>query len=282
MKKALLIGINYKNSPAELRGCINDINDIKNILVQNCDYQESNIIVLTEEHQNIPTRKNIESYINWLVTDIFSGDTILFYYSGHGFYKKDLSGDEFDHNDELLVPLDYETQGFISDDWLLKNLIEKIPHNTTLWAFADCCHSGTILDLKYNYQSKCSLLPNKSYQKNMDYNSSDWNDKYLLYLEKQNDVQGTVCLFTGCQDEEQSIDAFIDNKAQGAFTHCLLELLQNNLITLSDGTKRLKTSLTLKDVLKELNARLEIYGFLTQNAQLSISHSNNLTKIFEL
>lgn len=282
MKKALLIGINYKNSPAELRGCINDINDIKNILVENCDYQESNITVLTEEHQNMPTRKNIESYINWLVTDIFSGDTILFYYSGHGFYKKDLSGDEFDYNDELLVPLDYETQGFISDDWLLKNLIEKIPHNATLWAFADCCHSGTILDLKYNYQSKCSLLPIKAYKKNMDYNSSDWNDKYLLYLEKQNDVQGTVCLFTGCQDEEQSIDAFINNKAQGAFTHCFLELLQNNLITLSDGTKRLKTSLTLKDVLKELNARLEIYGFLTQNAQLSTSHSNNLTKIFEL
>ena len=32
-KKAGLIGINYKNSNCELKGCENDIHDLKNILV---------------------------------------------------------------------------------------------------------------------------------------------------------------------------------------------------------------------------------------------------------
>ena len=33
MKKALLIGINYTGQNVQLNGCVNDINNIKNILI---------------------------------------------------------------------------------------------------------------------------------------------------------------------------------------------------------------------------------------------------------
>ena len=43
MKRALLIGINYRNSNAQLNGCINDIKNIREILINNCNYNIDNI-----------------------------------------------------------------------------------------------------------------------------------------------------------------------------------------------------------------------------------------------
>ena len=45
-RKALFIGINYKGQKGELRGCINDVHNIKNFLSQN--YQLDEILVLTD------------------------------------------------------------------------------------------------------------------------------------------------------------------------------------------------------------------------------------------
>jgi len=43
LKKALLIGINYRGTANELGGCINDVNSMKNILIKRCGYKEKNI-----------------------------------------------------------------------------------------------------------------------------------------------------------------------------------------------------------------------------------------------
>ena len=34
MKKALLIGINYTGQSAQLNGCVNDINNVQNLLIK--------------------------------------------------------------------------------------------------------------------------------------------------------------------------------------------------------------------------------------------------------
>ena len=57
MKKALLIGINYRNTDNELTGCINDVNELKNILVKKCGYQD--IIVVSDDAKIKPTKDNI-------------------------------------------------------------------------------------------------------------------------------------------------------------------------------------------------------------------------------
>lgn len=68
-------------------------------------------------------------------------DSVVMYYTGHGSYRYDLSGDEADHRDEMLVFKD----GNVSDDDLQKIIARR--RCKTLLLFADCCHSGTIFDI---------------------------------------------------------------------------------------------------------------------------------------
>lgn len=281
VKKAVLIGINYKGSADQLNGCINDIRNINNILVNNCDYKAENIKILTEEHSISPTKKNMEDNINWLVKDIKAGDTLVFYYSGHGSNLTDRTGDETDGKDEVLVPLDYNTSGIISDDWLYLNMVTKVPTNVTLWAFTDCCHSGTMIDLKYNYKSICALKTGQI-KRGMKYNSSDWTDRFTFSMEKTNDIIGNVYLFSGCQDQETSADATINRLPQGAFTFCLTEFIKENLQKMPDNSLKFKNgTVKLRNLLKEINCRLDINGF-GQNSQLSICKINDFERTLDL
>lgn len=282
VKKALLIGINYKGSDAELRGCINDIRNIQNILVNNCDYSTNNIRVLTEENEVKPTRSNIENQINWLVSNCMSGDTLVFYYSGHGANIDDRTGDETDKKDEVLIPLDYEKNGFITDDWLYQNMACKIASGVKLFGFTDCCHSGTMIDLKYNYKSLCTYKKGKV-QKGIPYIFSDWTDRFSFGLEKSNNIPGFVFFFSGCQDQQTSADAHINRQFQGAFSYCLIEFMKTNLQRMPNGRFRFRNGIVkLRNVLKEINARLDINGFTGQDSQLSISSQSALDTTFDL
>lgn len=282
VKRALLVGINYEGSDAELRGCINDIQNIRSILINNCNYLDVNIRVLTDESSIKPTKSNIESNIRWLVSNARSGDTLIFYYSGHGSYIRDTSGDENDGRDEVIIPVDYEQNGYISDDWLCTNMASRVPNGVKLYGFTDCCHSGTIIDLKYNYKSLCTYKKGQI-QENMPYVYSDWTDSFYFNIEKSRNINGFVCLFSGCQDPQVSYDANIDNQYQGAFTYCFIEFLKSNMQQLPDGRKKFRNGVVkLKNVLKEINARLDISGFTGQDNQLSISRSNAIDSTFDL
>lgn len=279
-KRALLIGINYKNDPeSSLRGCINDVNNIRNILVNNCGYNPQHIRLLTEEQQIQPTRQNIEANIGWLVANAMPGDTLFFYYSGHGAFVNDTNGDETDKKDEVIIPLDFKTRGVISDDWLFTNMVAKVPVNVNLWAFADCCHSGTMVDLKHNYKSMCAPRTG-SVTKGMRYVPADWTDRFSFSLERSRDVVGNICLFSGCLDPETSADASIGRQFQGAFTYCLIEFIKSNLVRTPDGTFRFNNNVKLRNILKEVNARLDIQGFTGQQSQLSVSKQTDFERTF--
>jgi hypothetical protein len=277
VKKALLIGINYIGSKYELSGCINDIKNLKLFFIENCNYQEDNIVILSEEDEIKPTMENIKNKIMWLISNNKPDDTLVFHYSGHGSNIEDNNKDETDKKDETIVPLDFETKGDITDDWLFENMVSKIEENVNLYCFFDCCHSGTIIDLKYNYRSKCK--PKVSKKKIINYDTSQWSDSFIFDIERSNEVKGNVIMLSGCEDRETSADAVIQNKDQGAFTFCLIETLKNNLESLDDGSKIFKNK--LRNVLKEINCRLDINKF-RQNSQLSLSKKEFFEQKFNL
>lgn len=64
----------------------------------------------------------------------------------------DDNGDEPDGYDEALVPLDYEQKGLIRDDLLFDILIKPMKPDVHAFFLMDCCHSGTILDLPYEFK----------------------------------------------------------------------------------------------------------------------------------
>jgi hypothetical protein len=281
VKKALLIGINYKNTENELHGCINDILNIQEFLTIYCRFNTENIHILTDDTEIKPVSSNIQSQIKWLVSNCVKGDTLVFYYSGHGSNVRDSNGDETDGSDETIVPLDFLTSGLIKDDYLFSNLVLKVPKGVNLWCFSDSCHSGTVMDLKYNFKCSTSLKKGKSII-NSNYLHSDWSDNFEFSIERSKDVVGNICLLSGCRDVEFSADAYVENKGQGAFTFCLLKILNNYLVSLEDSIRFRNGTLKLRNLLKEVNARLFINGFTDQHSQLSLSKMDDLERTLDL
>jgi len=154
-KRGLLIGINYYGTSSELAGCINDTKSIKEILLKS-GYLEQNIVLMNDDYPNTdvkyPTKQNILNAIAELVRALPSGSKLFFHYSGHGTQVTDNGTDEVDKKDEAICPVDYSLSGFITDDELYNALVKPLDETITLHTVMDSCHSGTVLDLRYNYK----------------------------------------------------------------------------------------------------------------------------------
>ena len=86
-KKALLVGINkYQLQDADLRGCINDVENMRDVLINIYRFNPENIRVLTDYRA---TKRDILSRLHWLIDDSVNGDELVFHYSGHGCFTGD-------------------------------------------------------------------------------------------------------------------------------------------------------------------------------------------------
>eukprot|EP01089_Gocevia_fonbrunei_P018658 TRINITY_DN6374_c0_g1_i1.p1 TRINITY_DN6374_c0_g1~~TRINITY_DN6374_c0_g1_i1.p1 ORF type:complete len:319 (-),score=103.64 TRINITY_DN6374_c0_g1_i1:33-989(-) len=187
-RKAVLIGINYTGTSAQLKGCHNDVKQLKEFLLAHEYPADSMRILIDDGGSSLPTRQNIMDSIKWLVAGAKSGDILFLHYSGHGGQTKDTSGDEDDGIDEVLYPVDYQTAGFIVDDEV-HDLISSVPPGVHVNAILDCCHSGSGLDLPFTYKSKEKKMTvdekeNKK-QKNKDKKAKKKGKK-----DKKRDIEG--------------------------------------------------------------------------------------------
>ncbi|KAK9674763.1 Ca(2+)-dependent cysteine protease, variant 2 [Basidiobolus ranarum] len=159
-RKALLIGINYFGTSSELRGCINDVNNIKKFLIEHYGFRPVDMVILTDDQRDPkfqPTRANITSGMYWLVNGAQPNDAYFLHFSGHGGQTEDLDGDELDGTDETILPVDYKRAGQIVDDEINAVLVRRLPPGVRLTAVFDSCHSGTVMDLPYVYSSHGKL-----------------------------------------------------------------------------------------------------------------------------
>lgn len=249
-KKALLIGCNYKGTPAELRGCINDVKNIREFLLTERGYKDTEIRVMTEETTNtkdIPNKDNIIEALTWLVKDNKSDSRLFLHYSGHGSQQGDsrFNSDEVDKLDESICPLDYATKGQIIDDDLKKLVINPLVSGAELIFLCDACHSESILDLKYNYKI----------------NTAGTETTYTIVSNsKYAQTPAKVVSISGCMDSGTSADAYIDKKSQGALTYSFLK-------TFSD-LKKAKIPVTYKRLMKNILVYLKQNGY-SQVPQIS-------------
>lgn len=99
----------------------------------------------------MPTKKNIQNGLKWLVEGCTGGDNLVFYFSGHGLRQPDFDMDELDGYDETICPVDFMEEGMITDNEINATIVSPLKNGVTLHAIVDACHSGTILDLAYVY-----------------------------------------------------------------------------------------------------------------------------------
>ena len=278
-KRALVIGINYIGTQNELHGCINDSINVKNLLINHCDYQEQNIVHMTDLTQIKPTRENIEKEFEKLILQSHAGDTLFFSNSSHGSQVADNNGDELDKLDDVLVPLDFMTRGVISDDYL-NSILQKLASGIKLTCIFDNCHSGSILDLKFN------LIPNNKYLKgslnaNTIYNTGEWSNEFKFLIEPSNThLSANIVCFSGCRDDQTSSDITSSGKSFGAFTNTFIDYLNNNLITI--GNKKIvNDKIKLREACKAINANLQIRGY-SQQSILSFVNNGDYEEFLSL
>jgi hypothetical protein len=157
-RKALLIGINYIGSQNELRGCINDVENVRRYLVHDKGFPHdpASMVVMTDNQNDprfIPTGQNMIAAFHWLVTNNNRGDSLFLHYSGHGGQVKDPDGDRESGFDDTICPVDFEEFGQITSDTLHKVLVTPLAPGVRLTVIFDCCHSGTAIELPFVYRS---------------------------------------------------------------------------------------------------------------------------------
>ncbi|KAJ3207597.1 Ca(2+)-dependent cysteine protease [Dinochytrium kinnereticum] len=152
-RRAVFIGINYIGQNGELKGCHQDVRNMKAFVDQRMPGAEQ--IVLMDEPgtaaDKLPTKANIVNALRWLVADAAAGDHFFLHYSGHGGSMQDSDGDEDDGKDETIYPLDHSSTGEIKDDDIHALICTPLPEGTQLTAIFDSCHSGSVLDLPFTY-----------------------------------------------------------------------------------------------------------------------------------
>jgi hypothetical protein len=213
MKKAVLVGINYENNPnARLYGCINDINRIGDVLTDAFGYKLENITKLRDDALQpsfLPTRSNILTSLTKLVRESANCDEIWFHYSGHGSQIRDRNGDEADGLDEVIVPLDYTSNGVITDDDIF-NILRASRCKTVL--LFDSCNSGTVCDLQWRF----------------DY----VNNRQVKILNTSLRVLANpnIFCFSGARDTQTAADTYSNEQRQsvGAFTSAFIYCLRQN------------------------------------------------------
>ena len=253
-KKALLIGINrYKIPGADLRGCVNDVDNLRKALTQYYGFAAKDIKALTDL---LATKKSMQSEIGKLLKGAKRGDVLLLHYSGHGSNVPDKNGDEADHRDEILCPTDLDWKDPLLDDWLRKTF-DPLPAGVNLTVIMDCCHSGS-------NTRKIQPPDAKSLER---YLPSPWD---LVAAESGRRLRGTVrgtraelektakrtkdvvtvnipeVLVTGCRDTQTSADAYIGGSYNGALTYHLVAAIKEKKGQLSCRELHARTLALLK------------------------------------
>ena len=210
MKKALLIGINYYNTTAKLNGCIDDVVNMRHLLVDAFGYSLDKMKTLRDDTTNtaiLPTKSNILNALRQLVADSAACTEIWIHYSGHGSRVPDANKDEISGLDNVIVPVDFRTAGFIVDDDLYAIL--KGGKCKTVLLF-DSCHSGTVVDLPWSF----------IYQNPGSYRIQQNNKNVLANTQ--------MFMFSGCRDDQTSADTYSADQQQavGAFTNAFISCVR--------------------------------------------------------
>lgn len=255
-KRALLIGINkYLIPGADLRGCVNDVTDLRGVLTAFGGFRKSDVSVLTD---TAATRKAMVAGIRKLLKASKKGDVALLHYSGHGSHVPDdeTRRDEADGRDEVLCPADLNWDDPLRDDWL-RDMLDSVAAGVHLAVIMDCCHSGTNTralpppdaPVKARYlPSPWSLARAESGRRA----SKDVTGELRRSAPKSRRTSDVVhadipeVLITGCRDNQTSADAFLDGRFNGALTFALVQAIRATKGTLTYRELHQRASAVIK------------------------------------
>ncbi|CAK9088341.1 Metacaspase-1 [Durusdinium trenchii] len=207
--KGLFIGCSYPKTSMALGHCAEDAYKIKEYLCEKWGFinDSEHVRVLMDlgdtSESTMPTKSNIRDSISWLVHEAVPGDSLLFFFSGHGTQVPNFQDDEKDGKDEAIVPVDVDESGPLIDDELHELLVKPggfgaregkpLAAGVRLTCLLDCCHAGTGLDLAYRWSPYMEKGTKEEWE-------GKWQvDKGGFYADAD-----VICI-SGCDDNQVSV-----------------------------------------------------------------------------
>lgn len=220
--RALLIGIN--NYPgAELRGCINDIEDMAAFIESKFTFADDSITKLTD---SAATADGIRAALATFIKGVVPGDRLLLHFSGHGAQIDGV---------DCCCPQDF--------DWSPEHAIDANEFASTFAAIpvgvefiwvSDSCHSG---DLAREMPSLGDIVRNR-YRKPRLYPNDNTSLKRTATPQLSRAIAHLNGGFiSGCRSDQTSADAEFGGRPNGALTYYLLQTLE----AVNEATESLTT-----------------------------------------
>lgn len=132
----------------DLRGAVNDVRALREVLIHRFGFRPDDVIVL--ENHDATRQAILAAFQRHLIEPARSGDHSLFYYAGHGSRIRNSRSTELDGKDETIVPADANAAAgerkvvdIRDKEWdrLFTRVLDK---GAWLTALFDSCHSGSI------------------------------------------------------------------------------------------------------------------------------------------
>ena len=238
---ALLVGINaYEDRVVlekrvifpRLRGCVNDVQKVKQYLENESAFGTKNITLLTD--QKATKAEIVKAFL--ALGKAKKDDVVLFYYSGHGTQEKadtNVWTEESDGKHECLVCY-YDEQS--KDDYLLADkelryLIQQVSKTKAhVVILSDCCHSGDNTRneaiLKTTYKDIIErripfVFPQRDWKKFIFSKSLKPADFKGKHIDKVLPPGAHISL-SACESDETAVEV----SGEGIFTKYLIKTLE--------------------------------------------------------
>ncbi|MFS8103848.1 caspase family protein [Lentzea alba] len=272
---SLLVGIDAYESPVpRLRGCVNDIQRIEELLPEIVDATTTlNTITLSDAEAS---RAAIIAGFQNHLGQAGPNDLALFYYSGHGAFEdapQEFWAVEPDHRNETLVCHDSRTPGSwdLADKELSALIAEATARGTRLLVVLDCCHSGS---------GTRSLLPDALAVRSApdDHRVRPFEDYYLGAAGEfvasreagrsgwQLPVSGAHVLLAACASDQKAKEVRVEGLQRGAFSVALERALQAHGGRVSYRDLMAAITNELAKTVRNQTPQLECFGDLDSTA----------------
>jgi len=228
-KYALLIGINDYPHARQLKGAINDVEDMRKVMVSDLKIPEANIQMLVNEQA---TKQAIVDALAALPKKTQPGDAIFIYYSGHGWLIAAEKNEESIYDEDMgwheaLVPFDAvpwpRERAFDPNPTLLidKEISAALGpmRGRRVAVIFDSCHAGNGL----------RALPGKDPGRSLyDVALPTSRFKSLTPRKPTMDLSGQVVFIAAAQWQQTASDlGEFETRRHGALTASLLRTIKN-------------------------------------------------------
>ena len=236
---AVLVGVkDYQDRTIpDLKYSLNDVEKIRDALIQDNGYDPQKVITLTEKDATVERVRSV------LGTDlprkVKKEDMVMIYFSGHGAAEASTRGESADGTEKYLLLADAQSANLYGTALPMSEfarILGRIPAAKIL-LIMDTCYSGAV---KYPGSDRGSAIKSLTGE---GAPASKLSDDYLGRLAG---TEGTVVI-TAARAGEQSMES--PRFSMGLFTHYLLDVLKGKADANADGI----TSLT------------EAFGYLVDN-----------------